>query len=268
MDETKNETHVGLALLAFFVGSFGWMIVVGIVTAVAALATNPGAFDPGAIETLLTPAVLGLSATLQAAGLGVIAVLLARALGPWPLDLGPVRAIWLLGAVPIGLTVGLGPSWLAQQLSRVMPSSGLEVLAEALQQHDPFGTALLGLGICIAAPIGEELAFRHYLWHQLERRLPGPAVWIATSLLFAAYHLDPVQAPALVPTALVFGWLRYVSGSVLPCIACHFVNNVFAFGAMVGLYSLPGSSITVAALGTMATLAGCAAAWAIAKRTA
>lgn len=266
MVETKDASHVGAALLAFFVGSFGWMLTVGVITAVAAFATNPD-LDPARVETMLTPPILGLSATLQAGGLGVIALLLTRWLGPWPLQLGHVRGLWLAAAGIIGLFVGLGPSWLASVLAQYLPASGLEVLAKALQDGDPAGTALLALGICVAAPIGEEIAFRHYLWHHLERRLPGAAVWIATSLLFAAYHLDPVQAPALVPTALVFGWLRYVSGSVWPCILCHFVNNAFAFGAMVGLYPLPTSSPVVAAAGTMITIAVCGASWWIAKRT-
>ena len=55
--------------------------------------------------------------------------------------------------------------------------------------------------------------------------LPVPAVWVATSLIFAGYHMDPVQSVALVFTALGLGWLRWMSGSVWPGVLLHAVNN-------------------------------------------
>jgi len=51
---------------------------------------------------------------------------------------------------------------------------------------------------------------------------------VLTSLLFMAYHQDPIHVLGLAPTAFFLGWLRMVSGSIWPSILAHFVNNSLA----------------------------------------
>ena len=102
-------------------------------------------------------------------------------------------------------------------------------------------------GPCKAlTPILEELVFRGFLWALIERTVNAfrdrysavspteglsAASWvafIATSLGFALFHMDPIQSTALIFTAFILGWLRLVSRSIWPCIALHFVNNTLA----------------------------------------
>ena len=257
MDETAST---GAALLAFLAATLGWMVFVGLLTAVILIAGNPGV-PPAALQDAVSPELIGMSTALQATGLGAIALLLAWWLGPMGVAVRPFRWPWIPAAVLGGLTVGLLPSWIAQVLSELLPSGALGMLEKVLEDDGTLGRTLLFYGICFAAPLGEELAFRGYLWYHLERRLPPVAVWLVTSLLFASYHLDPVQSLALVPTALFLGWLRLTSGSIWPAVAGHFANNALAMTAMVGWISLPAQSPAMAIGTTVFTWVVCGGTW-------
>ncbi len=97
--------------------------------------------------------------------------------------------------------------------------------------------ALVMLGVTVAAPIAEEIAFRGYLFAALTTwRGPWPAA-IVTGLLFGAAHVA-VYPPELLPALAFFGvaacLLFWFTGSLLPCIAVHAFNNAIAMGALAG----------------------------------
>lgn len=81
----------------------------------------------------------------------------------------------------------------------------------------------------VLAPVAEELFFRGYVFRSylLTR---GPVVaYGATSLLFAMLHLN---LPALVPIllmSLIFCWVYQRTGSIIPAIVGHGLNNSAAF---------------------------------------
>ncbi|MCB9678874.1 MAG: CPBP family intramembrane metalloprotease [Alphaproteobacteria bacterium] len=276
--------QVSAAVGGFLFASLGWMVVVGVLT--NALVVASGQASGASLDAIsadptsfLTPGIMGASAFVQSVGIGVIAVLLARQLADED-GVEPRHALlgdppgwwgWSVAGAAGALSVGLLPGWVASQIIARFPELGgaLAVLAGAMQTEAPLGKALLVLAICGSAPLFEELAFRGYLWHHLAKVLPGWAVWLATSVLFVGYHLDPVQTPSLVPTALFLGWLRWQSGSIVPAIVGHFVNNALA---SVGLLLASGSdapeiSFASACLGTLATILSCGAAWLARPRT-
>jgi membrane protease YdiL (CAAX protease family) len=226
----------------------------------------------------MTPSIMGASALFQAVGMGLVTVLLAR----WTTDtalerrhavFGPVRGRWMWWAAAGfgGLTVGFLPGWIASAIIERVPELGgtLEILSETLREPAPVGKTLLVLAICVGAPIFEELAFRGYVWHHLERIAPGWVVWIGSSVVFAAYHVDPVQSPSLLPTALFLGFLRWQSGSIGPCILAHFVNNALATVALLtaGAESDGPISLGFASAGMVFTVVCCLAAFLLDRRT-
>ncbi len=102
----------------------------------------------------------------------------------------------------------------------------------------------------IAAPLVEESIFRGFLWRGWEAsRLGARGTWLLSSLVFAAYHIpkvigaSPLEAGIVLGEDLIlgllFGWLRWRSGSALPAMAAHVANNVippvaaFLIGAML-----------------------------------
>lgn len=134
-------------------------------------------------------------------------------------------------AVGVGLTVGWFPGWIGHTLREIAPwleLGSLEAIEDLLTTGAWPVRAINALSVVVGAGVVEELVFRGFAWDALRRAVPPWAAWILTSLLFAAYHLDPLHVLALLPTAFALGWVRWTTGSVLPCIVLHAVNNGFA----------------------------------------
>jgi membrane protease YdiL (CAAX protease family) len=91
--------------------------------------------------------------------------------------------------------------------------------------------------IAVVAPIAEEISFRGYLFPALTR-WRGP--WLAavvTGLLFGAAHFL-VYPPAFLPALAFFGFgsclLFWFTGSLLPSICLHAINNAIAACVLLG----------------------------------
>lgn len=84
--------------------------------------------------------------------------------------------------------------------------------------------------IAIAAPIGEEVCFRGMLFGGLRERLPMWAAGLISAVLFGALHVT--TGISVVPPLIAFGFLLALvyerTGSILPCILLHMVNNSVA----------------------------------------
>ena len=92
----------------------------------------------------------------------------------------------------------------------------------------------MALIAAVLAPLAEEVAFRGYLLSALRTHLrPGVAI-AASSVLFAAMHLDPVRFPAVLFLGVFLGWLAWRSGSLWPAVAAHAVNN--GLGSLVACW--------------------------------
>ena len=93
----------------------------------------------------------------------------------------------------------------------------------------------------VMAPIMEELLFRGAIEGHLLRTWKNPA-WaiLLSSVLFGAVHGNPAQIPFAIIIGLALGWVYYKTGSLVPCIFMHFVNN----GCAVLAFWISGSSET------------------------
>jgi uncharacterized protein len=96
--------------------------------------------------------------------------------------------------------------------------------------------AALAVLVCVLAPIAEELLFRGFMFATLLRwRGPWPAA-IVVGLLFGAIHAFGTPALLLIPLAVLgflFSVLRWKTGSILPTIGLHAVNNSLAFASLL-----------------------------------
>ena len=104
------------------------------------------------------------------------------------------------------------------------------------------------LAIGLLAPFAEEIVFRGAILKSLlptslpqgdhNRHLP---VWGAISisaLMFAIVHMNPAQMPHAFIIGLLLGWMYWRTGSILPGIAYHWVNNSVAY-VIYNLYPDP-----------------------------
>ena len=96
--------------------------------------------------------------------------------------------------------------------------------------RNPFGI----LSIALLAPILEELLFRGAIQGYLQSVLKHPwvAILIASSI-FGVVHMNPAQIPFAFLLGAMFGWLYYRTGSLLPGIIGHVLNNSIAAVSMI-----------------------------------
>jgi uncharacterized protein len=87
--------------------------------------------------------------------------------------------------------------------------------------------------VCVLAPIAEELFFRGFCFTALRGTLGMLPAAVLTGIIFGAIHLGGTDIEFIVPL-MVFGFflcLLYVwTGSLLPCIVLHALNNTLALG--------------------------------------
>ena len=112
------------------------------------------------------------------------------------------------------------------------------------------------ISIAIMAPLVEELLFRGAIQGHLLRKGMKPvyAILIA-SAVFGIVHMNPIQIPFAFAIGLIFGWLYYRTGSVVPGIIGHFINNSIACIQMATLTEEEFNTKTIEWLGAGPTYA-------------
>ncbi|WP_375758322.1 type II CAAX prenyl endopeptidase Rce1 family protein [Corallococcus exercitus] len=186
----------------------------------------------GALTQLLNPA-FGVWFTEVFLFLGLAWIMLRRSgyrpaayvgLTPFP---GPAALFGFLLGVANFFAVVVPVQFLAQ---RVAPAWLRELFdaSRLFEGQAPVELALLLGGVSVAAPLCEEVFFRGLFQRALTP--PAPASpWralIITSVVFSAFHLDPVGFLARAELGLLFGWLFLRTGSLWPGIAAHAANNI------------------------------------------
>ena len=93
---------------------------------------------------------------------------------------------------------------------------------------------LLALGFVVAAPVGEEILFRGFLYRGIEARFGVLPAILTTAFLWAILHIqyDVFFIAEIVALGLFLGWMRRKSGSTLLTIALHATNNGLAMAAL------------------------------------
>lgn len=150
----------------------------------------------------------------------------ARGLGA-SLAVVPAGARWWALAVPAGLAGVAGSvAW----------TWGVRLLGMEMAEQELVGSVLTGpsgvtraltLGFMVlGAPVLEELVFRGFLQGTLALRVGGPRAAVVSALAFGFFHIaDPQVVPVLIGIGALLAWLRMRSGSVLPSMLAHMVNN-------------------------------------------
>lgn len=95
-------------------------------------------------------------------------------------------------------------------------------------------TPLAALVFIIAAlpALNEEFLFRAAIGRGLVGRYGAVAGVSLTSMLFAAVHLSPAHAAALLPLAVLMHAGYLSSGSIWSCVGVHFLNNALSVALM------------------------------------
>ena len=109
--------------------------------------------------------------------------------------------------------------------SEMLPSGGPELLMQFL-------------ALCVMPAIAEELLFRG-AFQGLMRPCGSAAAIFAPALLFGVLYLDLAQGLTAFACGVFLGWLAERSGSILPGMLLHLVNNALAFLTIYLRYYAP-----------------------------
>ncbi len=168
--------------------------------------------------------------------------LVAGADGEWPSVLvgsasvfaAALVASFVLGELPAALPLGVSWRWcLAAAPTAVLSLAAAWLLTAYLGDGDAEApTAALWIGAVALAPLGEEWLCRGAAW-RAARVLAAPrTALLLTSILFAFLHgLGGgylLELPHRFVAGLLFGWLRWRSGSLLPGVFAHALHNLGA----------------------------------------
>lgn len=210
---------------SFFVAAFAYAIIAGIVDATS-----------GGVDFDDPPTGVTVGATLvQNAALIGFAVLFGAMGGS-----RPKRGDFGLRRVPFWR--GLG--WAAACMLAFYSFSFVWSIAMGIDQEDDLAQELgadesavnlvaVSLLVAVAAPLGEEFFFRGFMFQALGRRFGLAVAAIGSGVLFGLIHAGGTDAVFLVPLAafgLLLALLFHRTGSLLPCIGLHAVNNAVALG--------------------------------------
>ncbi len=103
------------------------------------------------------------------------------------------------------------------------------MMSDYMEQSGAFepsiGYGWLILGITILAPLGEELLFRGIIQGELRRVLPEWLAVIIQAVLFALFHMQPVQIIYVLLPALMLGTLYALTRSIWVPILMHIAFN-------------------------------------------
>lgn len=171
----------------------------------------------------------GLSGYLMASAIAggalfmTVAAWLTRRSSIWPaLSWKFVPRDWLIGSVLI-LSVYL-VGFAVGQLLGVPQEKRMATLFNGLSSLE---SVVLIAGIVIAAPISEELSFRHFLQGGLTYKDTQAWNWVAailTAVVFTGMHSSYVHLTTyatIFTLALVLGWMRFRSKSIVLLVLLH-----------------------------------------------
>lgn len=140
----------------------------------------------------------------------------------------PVSGKVLAAVIPLTLGMMLWMNYLMELLDLPDLTAGM-----FLQMKD---NVLGVVSIALVAPVVEEMLFRGAIEGHLLRRWGNPKRAIGISaLIFGLIHLNPAQIPYAFVLGLLLGWLYYRTGSIVPGIVLHLVNNGISVALMLVL---------------------------------
>ncbi len=112
--------------------------------------------------------------------------------------------------------------WLQEHLP-TLPNVVEAEMREVLSHY--WGYAVVGL----LAPLAEEMVFRGGVLRALLGRMRPWTAIAVSALLFCLVHANPAQMPHAFVAGLLLGWMYWRTGSVVPGIVFHWVNNSLAY---------------------------------------
>jgi uncharacterized protein len=235
----------------------------------------PAAFVTGIVAVFIVAAVLqvifaatghtfpssgagiALGGTLVQDGLLVGAAILfasrAAPPRPWQFGLRPVRLWFAVKAAAITYASFWAASFVYQVI--VHPNGKQTVAKDLGADHGGALLVLAAILVIVVAPAAEEFFFRGFFFNALRGRFSLYGAAVIDALVFGAVHYTSSQTLSILPILAFLGFafcmLYAYTGSIVPGIALHALNNSISYAHVV--HNSAGVSFGLFAL----VIAGC-----------
>jgi uncharacterized protein len=145
-------------------------------------------------------------------------------------------SVWKYTALASLLIIVGAPSvWLLAWLNTFVPLPTFLLELER-QQTDmiegflksDFNVALAIFHVAMVPAVCEEILYRGFALNLLRRTKAAWTAILITGIIFGFYHLRLSQVIPLATIGIFLGWITVKSGSLIPAMVAHFVNNAFS----------------------------------------
>jgi membrane protease YdiL (CAAX protease family) len=196
----------------------------------------------------------------SSAALMVTLFIVARPLDPARLRLVPGRetggplAAMIVGTLALGQILDS-----ATILAGLANRGAMAVIRRAIE--GAAGSELFAAVVVIGVLAGsaEEVFFRGYMQTRLRERWSPAGAVLATSVAFGLLHLEWLHAVLALGLGLWLGFITEQSGSALPAVAAHVINNIIFTVLTATVGTLQDRALNIALLtGAAVILVGCA----------
>jgi membrane protease YdiL (CAAX protease family) len=162
------------------------------------------------------------------------------------LALRPTSAGLLAVCFATGLCLRVPADFLRNLMETLAPTPETVLIGQSqLLKHETLGQVLILISVlAMVGPLVEELFYRGALFGSLLRDQGALPTVLLTSLAFVLTHGQWRDFPTLLLVALILGYVRAASGSLLPALALHSAFNLSAIWAL--LEGLADASETLA----------------------
>ena len=157
------------------------------------------------------------------------------------LEVGWARVGRLVAVVLAVVAAGLWGEWVMERLSEPfhLTSHWSEWFDADLVWASPSLTAISLVEYVIFAPVFEELAFRGLLFAILRRKFRFlPAALISASIFAIAHGYGVIGFVSVLWSGLLWAWVYEKTGSLLPGILAHAINNLLVCLSVMALLRL------------------------------
>ena len=169
-------------------------------------------------------------ATQLISSVATVVLFVAMRWSPFSIRFACQRPWAFYTAIVLFTVAWLLPSEYILEVSGVEMPDKLEALL-SLVMANPLGWLAVGVFV----PVCEEVLFRGAILGRLLNFTGGSRPWFAISvsaLVFALFHGNLAQMPHAFAIGLLLGWLFWRTGSIVPGIVLHMVNNSSAVAFM------------------------------------
>jgi membrane protease YdiL (CAAX protease family) len=144
--------------------------------------------------------------------------------------------VWKYTALAsLAIIVGAPTVWFVAWLNTLIPLPSFLLELERQQTEmiegflkSDFNIALALFHVAMVPAICEEILYRGFALNLLRRTKAAWTAILITGIIFGFYHLRLSQVIPLAMIGIFLGWITVKSGSLIPAMVGHFVNNAFS----------------------------------------